>query len=238
MSKNAPGALYVDQQGDFSVRNNIDHGGHDPNELRIEILYSGVNPADTKHASLGIRSTVIGYDFCGRVISAPQGSRFSKGDCVAGYTPSGIGRPTKYGTHQAQCSCPEDLVFGVPSHIPDSHAAALTVVTMTAADAVFNLFKLPLPDTPAAFLHPVLVWGASSSVGICTVQFLRASGCENILVTASPARHELLKSFGATHVFDYTSPTVVSDIATTVQALNQGPISHALDAVGVFPPTC
>lgn len=109
-----------------------------------------------------------------------------------------MGRPTKYGTHQAQYSCPEDLVFSVPSHIPDSHAAALTVVAMTAADTVFNLFKSPLPDTPAAFLHLALVWGVSSSVGVCTVQFLRASRCQNILVKASPARHELLKSLGLT----------------------------------------
>ncbi|KAF1939302.1 NAD(P)-binding protein [Clathrospora elynae] len=235
MSLNSSKALFVDQDANFSVRDDIYHEHNDPNELFIETLYSGVNPADSKHATLlGIRSTVIGYDFCGRILSAPSGSNFSNGDIVAGYTPSRIGRPTKYGTHQPQLLCPEDLVFRVPSNLSESHAAALTVVAMTAADAVFNIFKLPLPTTPAVFSSPILIWGASSSVGICAVQFLRASGCQNIFVTASPARHALLRSLGATHVFDYSSSTVVGDIAAAVEALGQGPITNALDAVGTF----
>lgn len=100
---------------------------------------------------------------------------------------------------------------------------------------MFKLFQLPLPTAPtapAAYTCPVLVWGASSSVGFSAVQFLRANGCQNILVTASSACHELLKSIGATLVFDYASSTVVSDTLATVEAIGQGPISHAFDAVG------
>lgn len=227
-------ALYVDEDGNIKVRNDIKQEENAANELVVEVRYSGVNPADSRHAQLGIRSTVIGYDFSGRVLSAPVGSRFTKGSIVAGYTPSGMGRPLKYGTHQNRLVCPDDLVFEVPSNLPESHAAALTVVAMTAADAVFNLFQLPLPTSPADYCRPVLVWGASSSVGVCAVQFLRSSGCQNILVTSSPARHELLKSVGATHVFDYASSTVASEISAAVEALGQGPIGHALDAVGTF----
>ena len=196
-------------------------------------LFSGVNPADIKHAThLGIRSTVLGYDFCGRVITPPDGSKFREGDIVAGYTPSGLGRPKKYGTHQGLIAVPENMAFKVPPSQPRSHAAALPVVAMTAADVIFNLFSLPLPTQPAEHLRPVLIWGASTSVGICALQFARASGCRNILVTASAARHDLLKSLGATSAFDYSSPTVISDIATAVDVIGQGPISHAFDAVG------
>ncbi|KAL1792353.1 hypothetical protein ACET3X_008860 [Alternaria dauci] len=232
MTLTANKALYVDENGEIQVRNDIKHEETAADELVVEVRYSGVNPADTKHAQLGIRSTVIGYDFSGTVLSAPTGSRFKKGSIVAGYTPSGIGRPLKYGAHQSRLACPDDMVFEVPPNVPETHAAVLTVVTMTAADAVFNLFKLPLPTTPAAYTRPILVWGASSSVGFTTVQFLRASGCQNIIVTASPARHELLKSIGATQCFDYASSTVVSEIAAAVEALGQGLISHALDSVG------
>jgi NADPH:quinone reductase-like Zn-dependent oxidoreductase len=236
MSTSPTKALYVDQSGNHSILSNIQHEPLAPNELQIETLYSGVNPADTKHFRLGIHSTIMGYDFCGRVLSTPPNSRFAIGDIVAGYTPSGIGRPRKYGAHQARLACPEIDMFKVPSNLSQTHAAALTVVAMTAADTVFNLFELPLPDTPATFTSPILVWGASSSVGICTVQFLRASGCQNILVTASPKRHELLKRLGATHCFDYTSPNVDADIAATVESLGQGPITHGLDAVATFAP--
>jgi len=232
MTTTSSKALYVDEDGQIQIRNDIKHEEIAANEIVVEVKYSGVNPADVKHSQLGIRSTVSGYDFCGTVVSTPTGSRFKKGTTVAGYTPSGIGRPLKYGVHQRCLACPEDMAFEVPSNLPESHAAALTVVAMTAADAVFNLFQSPLPTTPVVCTQPVLVWGASSSVGFSAVQFLRASGCKNILVTASPARHELLKRIGATFVFDYASSTIVSDIAAAVEALGEGPISHALDAVG------
>ncbi|KAH7081887.1 chaperonin 10-like protein [Paraphoma chrysanthemicola] len=231
-------ALYIDHAGHASIilSTSTHHEPLAPNEVLVEALYSGVNPADTKHFTLGIHSTIMGYDFCGRVISTPQNSQFVAGDIVAGYTPSGIGRPKKYGTHQARFACPEEDMFKVPENLPQTHAAALTVVAMTAADAVFNLFKRPLPVDPVPYANPVLVWGASSSVGICTVQFLRASGCRNVFVTASPKRWDLLQRLGATECFDYNSPNVRVDIAAAVEALEQGPITHALDAVGTFVP--
>jgi NADPH:quinone reductase-like Zn-dependent oxidoreductase len=228
-------ALYVDEKGEFYVQNNIKHEEPAANELIIDVRYSGVNPADCKHATLGIRSTVMGYDFSGTIVSAPTGSRFKKGSVVAGYSPSGMGRPLKYGTHQRQIACPDDMVFEVTPDLPESHAAAMTVVVMTAADAVFNIFQFPLPSDPAEYARPVLVWGASSSVGFSAVQFLHASGCKNIFVTASLSRHELLKSIGACQAFDYASKTVVVDIVAAVEALGQGPITHALDAVGTQP---
>ncbi|KAG4410693.1 hypothetical protein IFR04_016176 [Cadophora malorum] len=42
-----------------------------PGEVLVEVLYSGINPADIKHATLlGIKNTVAGYDFCGRTHAA------------------------------------------------------------------------------------------------------------------------------------------------------------------------
>ncbi|KAI6754771.1 hypothetical protein HG530_012523 [Fusarium avenaceum] len=226
-------ALYVTEDGHFVIRNDIDHELIAPNELLIETRYSGVNPADIKHSThLGIQATVLGYDFAGRVLKAPPGSEFKEGDAVAGYTPSSLGRPTKYGAHQSFLVAPCEMVFKIPSNLPEAHAAALTVVVMTAADIVHNLFKFPLPMNPGDFSCPILIWGASSAVGLCTLQLARASGCRNIFVTASPARHDLLISLGATHIFDYSSPTVVTEIKSAVEALGEGPITHAVDAAG------
>lgn len=232
-------AIYVDENAKFSVRDDIRHDDIAANELLIETSYTGVNPADIRHSThLGIKSTVVGYDYSGRVVKAPSGSKFKEGEVVAGYTPSSMGRPTKYGAHQSYLVVPEDYVFRVPANVPEPHAAALTVVTMTAADVIFNLFKFPIPTSPGNFTAPILIWGASSGVGISAVQFAKASGCKNIIATASPSRHSLLKSLGVTHTFDYNSPTVVEDIKFTVEALGKGAITHALDAVGTMvPPT-
>jgi NADPH:quinone reductase-like Zn-dependent oxidoreductase len=237
MSAPSNTALFVDADGAFSVRKDVDVPTAESGELVVRILYSGINPADTKHSShLGIVDTVIGYDFCGEVIDAGTTS-FSNGDVVAGMTPTGIGRPRRYGAHQDYLCCPEDMAWPVPDNLPRHNAAALSVVVATAADAVFNLFGLPLPDDEAATIKEdhgkgtILIWGGSSSVGICTIQLARAAGCREIFVTASPDRHELLKSLGASVCFDYASPDVVADIKAAVEARN-GEIAYAIDAVG------
>ncbi|RBA12679.1 hypothetical protein FPRO05_04129 [Fusarium proliferatum] len=233
MSSKINKALYVTEDVQFVTRDDLQHEAAATNELLVETSYSGANPADIKHATLlGIRPAVLGYDFAGRVVRAPPASGFKEGDAVAGYTPSGLGRPLKYGTHQGFLAVPCDMVFKIPPNLTEAHAAALPIVVMAAADVVHNLFKLPLPTNPSYSSDPILIWGASSAVGLSILQLARASGCKNIFVTASPARHDILRGLGATHTFDYSSTNVVEEIKSAVSALGKGPITHAVDAVG------
>ncbi|GAQ43380.1 hypothetical protein AKAW_03266 [Aspergillus niger] len=228
-------ALYVDEGVNFSVQRDQEIPTPADDEILIETQFSGTNPADIKHATLlGIYPAVLGYDFCGTVLKAPPSSAFQPGDLVAGYTPTGINRPPRYGTHQRYLACPEDMVFPVPAALPPHHAASLTVVAMTAADAIFNIFNLPLPrhDNQARTTKPLLIWGASSSVGLCALQLARASGIHPIIVTASPERHSLLQELGATRCFDYKSSSVISDIKATVRDSQWGPLTCGFDAVG------
>jgi NADPH:quinone reductase-like Zn-dependent oxidoreductase len=231
--------LYVDENLNFGVCRDENIPKPGDGELLIETLYSGANPADIKHSTLlGIYPTRLGYDFFGKVIEAPSGSAFHVGDSVAGYTPTGIGRPAKYGTHQNYLVCPEKMVFLVPGNLPPEHAACLKVVAMTAADALYNLFKLPLPGKSTQGIcdsntsKPLLIWGASTSVGICAIQFAKASGVFPILVSASPERHALLSELGATHCFDYKSPSVIEDIKSVLNSWDFEGVPYAFDAVG------
>ncbi|KAJ9202162.1 hypothetical protein DTO164E3_3091 [Paecilomyces variotii] len=234
MSRNT--ALYVDDNCEFRIDRVAPIPEPGEQELLVETLYSGANPADTKHATqLGIYPAVLGYDFGGKILKAPLGSRLQIGQIVAGFTPTGIGRPAKYGTHQSFLACPEDMAFCVPSDMPVEHAACMATVSMTAADALYNIFGLPLPqDTLPGEKNsgPILIWGASSSVGVCAVQFARASGAYPILVTASPERHALLTGLGATHCFNYKSPTVSAEIQAALSGAQCGPIKCAFDSVG------
>ncbi|KAL3472720.1 chaperonin 10-like protein [Aspergillus californicus] len=234
-------ALFVDDHATFSVRDrNADYLVGN-GEVLVENLFSGVNPADVKHATLlGIRNTVLGYDFCGHVVKTNHESNFTVGNIVAGYTPSGVGRDSKFGTHQAFTVLPESMLFKVPTNLPHEDAACLTVVTMTAADALFNVFDVPLPAPSTRNdandgTGPLLIWGASSSVGSCALQFAAASGCYPIFVTASTARHENLQALGATRCFDYSSPAVLEEIREALESLQSGPIQYAIDAVGTDP---
>ncbi|CZR67114.1 related to toxD protein [Phialocephala subalpina] len=239
-------ALWVDQDCAVSIvrkerrerEQELDAG-----EVLVQTLYSGINPADLKHATmLGIRPAVLGYDFCGRVLKTQPGSLFTVGDIVAGSTPSGLGRPPKYGAHQAYLVCPEDRAFRVPTHVPHPDAACIVAVARTAADAIFNLFGYPLPtnstdastDAPTAPIGPLLIWGASTSVGVCALQYAHAIGATPIFVTASPTRFSELRELGATHCFDYRSPNVVADIRVAIDEACRGPVAHAFDAAGSF----
>ncbi|KAE8420248.1 chaperonin 10-like protein [Aspergillus pseudocaelatus] len=234
---NANTGLFADENAIFRVRRGLEFPVPGDEELLIETQFSGANPADVKHATqLGIYPAVLGYDFCGKVLQAPPQSSFRPGDTVAGYTPTGLNRPAGYGTHQQYLVCPEEMAFHVPANLPLHHAACLGVVTMTAADTLYNIFKFPLPDTgdTGKTVKPVLIWGASSSVGLCAVQLARASDIHPIFVTASPQRHQLLLDLGATQCFDYKSPDVASQIKSALKSGQWDSIDYGFDTVGSY----
>lgn len=237
MTSNATGAaLFLAEDGtSLEVLRKVVK--HEPaeGELLIEVHYSGINPADLEHAKLGITNVVLGYDFMGKVVQAGPASQYAVGDVVAGYTATGIGRPIKYGTHQPYLAAPEDTVFRVPENLPHAHAAALPVVVTVAADALYNILGVPFPGeepSPDYKPGPLLIWGASTSAGIAAIQLARASGVETIFVTASPKRHDLLKSLGATECFDYADPDVVTKIRAAAEKGAEGPVIYAIDAIG------
>ncbi|KAI0130006.1 zinc-binding oxidoreductase-like protein ToxD [Xylariales sp. AK1849] len=234
-SQSSHPALYNDEDGSPKVLRNLPIPEPAADEVLIEVLFSGVNPADRKHATiLGIVSTVMGYDFCGRVLRSGPGSSFSNGDIIAGYAPVSIGRPSRYGAHQAYLVALEHLIWRVPDRMPREHAAALTTVVATAADALYNVFELPFDGEPSAGVKngPLLIWGASTSVGLSMVQLARASGVHPIFVTASPQRHAMLEGFGATRCFDYSNPDVLSQIQTALEDYGAGPILYGADCAG------
>ncbi|KAF5257882.1 hypothetical protein FOXYS1_11570 [Fusarium oxysporum] len=58
-------------------------------------------------------------------------------------------------------------IFKVPANLPLPDAAALTTVVQTANDALFHLFKLPLPSSGHGHIEGTLVvWGGRTAVGM------------------------------------------------------------------------
>lgn len=233
--------LYVDGEGNFTTMQDIPMPELEKDEVLVKVQYSGINPADCRHSTiLGIKSTTMGYDFCGEAIQVSSSSTpaFSPGDIVAGYTPASVGKPLKYGAHQRYLATPIEMAFRVPANLPHIDAAALMTVVSTAADGLYNIFGLPLPGNASASkgtkLGPLLVWGGSTTVGLSMVQLARASGVFPIFVTASPKRHALLKDYGATACFDYAAPDVVSQIQTAVDDAGAGAIVYAADCAGAM----
>jgi NADPH:quinone reductase-like Zn-dependent oxidoreductase len=72
----------------------------------------------------------------------------------------------------------------------------------------------------------VLVSGGASYTGTCAIQLLKLAGF-TVVATCSARNFELVRSFGADAVFDYTSPTCAADI----RAHTRNSLRLALDCI-------
>jgi NADPH:quinone reductase-like Zn-dependent oxidoreductase len=121
----------------------------------------------------------------------------------------------------------------VPSALPLANAATIPDNFVTAFFVLFDQLKLPIPtQLPAATAPPnadvpILIYGSGTSVGQYSIQLLKLAGYTRVITTASPKHHASLRSFGAAHVFDYNSPTLVDEI----QKAAGGKVQLALDCV-------
>ncbi|KAJ5628767.1 hypothetical protein N7490_010995 [Penicillium lividum] len=207
-------------------------------EVLVEVQYSGINPADVKHATVGFNDCVSGYDFSGTVIKAghDREGQFKQGDRVLGFAAPALNKPKQYGTHQ-DFHCARHFIYHVPPTMPMPHAATLMVVTHTAADALFNQLQIPF-EVGCESSQPLLIWGASSAVGSAAVQFAKKANCHPILVTASPRNHAKLLSLGATECFDYNDQDVVQNIQGALSKHTTKPLKRVFDSVvGQGPPS-
>lgn len=76
-----------------------------------------------------------------------------------------------------------------------------------------NLVTSHNPGDGSRPLTTVLVSGGASYTGTAAIQLLKLAGF-NVIATCAARSFDLVKSFGASEVFDYASPTVTSDIRT------------------------
>lgn len=91
--------------------------------------------------------------------------------------------------------------------------------------------SFPSPESPPFANVPILIYGAGSTTGHYAIQILHSAGYTNVLVTASPKHHEYLRSLGATHTFDYNSPSLIEDINSVVTASEGGKLKFVLDCI-------
>lgn len=202
------------------------------------MLYSGINPADIKHGlHLGMNDYPSGYEYSGKVIAAGPKAKYKVGDTIAGHNLPGKKKPLYHGSHQ-DFLIGEHSMFVPPPNMALEDAACVSVMTQTAADALFNQLELPFGilggEVPATG-QAVLIWGGASNVGAAAIQIARAAGLNPILTTASRKNHEMLLKLGATWCFDYKDEDVVEQIRSAVAQTGQS-LMHVFDAVGSTAP--
>ena len=161
--------------------------------------------------------TVLGSDVAGEVVEIGSAvTRFRIGDRVLGHA-VGTDKDSNSaaeGTFQQYAVILERLASPIPDGMPYEDAAVLPLAVSTAACGLFQTDQLGL-EHPSADAErtgeTVLVWGGSTSVGSNAIQLAVAAGYD-VITTASPRNFDFVRSLGAQQVFDYKSPTVVTDI--------------------------
>lgn len=200
-------------------------------EILVRVLSVTLNPTDWKHvAYISKPGAIVGSDFCGIVedVASDIKGDVKKGDRVAGVVRGAI-FPDR-GSFAQYLKVESRMVFKVPERTDSAAASSAGVAGLTAAQALFLRLGIPLPDTTRTSLpdlahdaDELLVWAGSSTVGQYAIQLARAAGYR-VIATASPKNHDLLKSMGAAHLYDYNDPETPDKIANAHPNL-----SRALD---------
>jgi NADPH:quinone reductase-like Zn-dependent oxidoreductase len=187
-----------------------------PGEVRVAVRAAGVNPIDVKSysgmfgtdpANLPVR---LGHEAAGVVTAVGEGvAGVAVGDEVIAYP-----APHAYAT---EIVVPVTSVIPKPAGLDWPVAGGLMVVGATAVHALESV-RLAAGET-------VLVHGAAGGVGLLTVQLAAQRG-GTVIGTASPAKHDLLRSLGATPV------AYGPGLAERVRAVAPDGVDAALDLVG------
>lgn len=228
-------AIWLDKDCNIELREIHETYKPGKGEVLVEVNYSGINPADIAHGTLGFKDYPAGYDFAGTVIEAGEGmnSKYNVGDKIIGLGAPELHKPIQYGTHQ-KYHVARHAILHVPENVSMAEAACMPVICFTAADGLFSQLKIPFEPSaePKADPIPLLIWGGAGAVGSSAIQMAKAVGCYPILTTASPKHHEQLLSLGATECFDYRDDKVVEQIQVAVKSYGKKPLEHVFDCVG------
>ncbi|HJV95776.1 MAG TPA: NADPH:quinone reductase [Albitalea sp.] len=191
-----------------------------PGELRVRLLWSGVNPSDVKLRT-GARGPALPF---ARIVPHSDGMGIVD-EVGAGVAPSRIGERVwvwnaawgrAFGTAAQYVVLPERQAVPLPAGVADEAGACLGIPALTALHAVLV--------NGGVEGRRVLVAGGAGAVGHYAVQFAKLLGARQVLATVSgPQKAALATAAGADGVIDYRRENVVERVreATQEQGLDR-----------------
>lgn len=195
------------------------------NQILIKNHALAVNPIDGKIQYRAIFAlqypTILGSDVAGEVVAVGQGiTRFKLGDRVLGCSAGFLVKNDTAKAFQSYTILDSNLTSHIPDELTYERAVVLPLGIATAADALYdpNFLHLQLPTCPSRSStgQSILIWGGASSVGSSAIQLAVASGYE-VITTASTKNFDYVRKLGAKVVFDYSSPTIITDLVRVLQ---------------------
>lgn len=188
-----------------------------PDTVLVRARATSVNPVDWKVREGYLRGAyphhlpiIPGWDVAGVVEAVGPAVRtgLKPGDEVWGYVRRD---DVCFGTSAELVPAPERTVAAKPADLSFEEAAAVPLAGLTAWQVL----------TEALAVKPgerVLVHAASGGVGQMAVQIATALGAE-VVGTASPDHHDLVRDLGAVNVFDYGAGPVSGQLRAPVDAV-------------------
>ena len=195
------------------------HAG--PNQVRVRLEASGVNPSDTYRRrgppAMEYPRVITNSDGAGVVDEVGPGvPAHWLGKRVWLYNGQRNGR--WMGTAAEYIALDVDLVTELPAHVSCAEGATLGVPCMTAHRCVF----LAGPVQGRA----LLITGGAGAVGHYAVQLAKWAGATVIATASSPEKAERAHQGGADHVIDYRR----EDVAERVREITDGVgVDHVVD---------
>ncbi|KAH8807411.1 chaperonin 10-like protein [Xylogone sp. PMI_703] len=207
------------------IESNIPKPG--PDEVLIKVVAAGLNPKDWKVSKGRDESQALnaGDDVAG-IVEAVGSNVFEyrPGDRVAAFHK--MSEP--HGTYAEFSVAPASTTFYLPPTISFEAGAGLPLSFMTAALALYQYLRVPLPTTPGQKDIPILIYGGASAVGAYALQLAKLSKL-NPIITVAGSGIDFVKSLNAaTHIIDYRKGNVAEEI---IAAANGKKLVLAFDAI-------
>nr|A0A2L0P0L5.1 RecName: Full=Trans-enoyl reductase TwmE; AltName: Full=Wortmanamides biosynthesis cluster protein E [Talaromyces wortmannii]AUY61973.1 TwnE [Talaromyces wortmannii]QBC19713.1 TwmE [Talaromyces wortmannii] len=235
-------AVQQDGNGKLHVANNAAIPSLLPGHVLVKTYAVALNPSDYKiQKNFPIPGAYVGIDFSGTVVQvANDVDSINPGTEVFGaaFTFSSAHRLAN-GAFAEYVRVRADLLFRIPSEQQCQNDGDLTLFKAATLGTAMSTCLLSLwspdalglvgkPEEPVLSEKPipVLVYGGSTSVGTIAIQLLKLSGYDPI-ATCSPRSFDLVRSRGASNVFDYSS----ADVALKIKTHTGGRLKYALDCI-------
>ena len=192
----------------------------EPGKALVRVRAAGINFADLL-ARAGLYPdapkppSVVGYEIAGDVEAVGEGVEgFERGQRVMG--------GCRFGGYSELVLVGGGELVPLPDDWSYEEGASLPVTYATAYAGLVRYGGLREGER-------VLVQAAAGGVGIAATQIAKLVGAE-VFGTASPAKHEAIRSFGVDHPIDYRT----HDFADEVRRIagEEEPLDLAFDAIG------
>ncbi|KAL2864253.1 zinc-binding alcohol dehydrogenase family protein [Aspergillus lucknowensis] len=226
-------AIVQGEAGELYVKHDSPTPQPAPDQILVKVAAVALNPCDFKMAErFPSPGAVDGCDFSGIVVGigadAARTSTFALGDRVFGAVHGSNPIDLLTGSFAEYVAIDAGFLFRTPAVLDDETAAGIGATGLgTLGLALYKTLQLKgTPEQPIGNGEYVLVYGGSTSVGTMAIQLLKLSGYRAI-ATCSPKNFDLVRSYGAEHVFDYNDP----DVASKIRTLTRNSLRFALDII-------